>query len=500
MIIIFLLLSLAAQAQFKAGRHLGFDTLEVGIPKVITNCGAIHGKLFFSYYKEGIAGTKTTVVFDGNRVIAKWPFEVRVGHLKSGEYLIANLGLCYVSPISPASWFYCWSESNSGGNLFKVSEQFELTSLNWNLTNTGGLFYQVFELGGQLFSMYDPIPISPNRIEANIYRLIDTNWVRQCSSFVLNTPRQAIAINDTAYNLGPYILPPNGCPLFREYMFRGTDSTSRNIFGPFYAILEEDTIFHSVEFNDSTLGIGVTNFQPNYTRPPDFIPIHQRKLPSSLFNFWKSEQFVYFRSGFNARFSGLPEMQSSPLYVLENFKRGTRIFPIAVSEYDSSNFAGRLLDTTNGVSNRIVAIPASGFAGFVIHNDTLYLPGYSCTAPYFEKMCESSPGQRASHLYYIPVSTIMDSLGINRIVTQTKPKQQATNPNWRLYPNPAKEQLQVAGLERGERFVLLNSQGKQVGSLSYPGKELSINHLPKGMYVGVWQGHAGMKTEKVVVE
>jgi len=29
---------------------------------------------------------------------------------------------------------------------------------------------------------------------------------------------------------------------------------------------------------------------------------------------------------------------------------------------------------------------------------------------------------------------------------------------------------------------------------------MPIKHLPKGMYVGVWQGHAGMKTEKVVVE
>jgi hypothetical protein len=495
LIIVFCLLSLTMQAQFKAGRHFGFDTLENGRVKSIRNTGLLHNKLFVSYIAFGEPNF-STVVFDGNRVIAKWPFEVRVVHLVSGEYIIVSSQTCAFN-ITNNSSFYCWSEISSGSYLFKVSSDFELIAANHNLF--GGQFHQLLETQGQLFAMYDPMPNTPNQIEAYIYRLIDTTWVRQCN-FVFIAPRQAIAMYDTVYNLGPYILPPNSCPRYREYMYIGADSTSRNIFGPFYAILENDTIFHSVEFDESTLGIGVTSFQPNYTRPPDFIPIHQRNLPSELFNFWKAEQFVHFRSGY-FRQPGHPLMQSSPLYVLENFKRGTRIFPIAVSEYDSSNFAGRLLDTAQGVSNRIVGIPAQSFAGFVIMNDTLYLPGYPCTAPAFGTLCEGlTSGYYANTLYYIPVNTIMDSLGINRIVTRTRPKQQTRNPNWRLYPNPANEQLQVAGLEPGERFTLINSQGKQVGSLGYPAKNMPINHLPKGMYVGVWQGAAGVKMEKVVVE
>jgi hypothetical protein len=33
-----------------------------------------------------------------------------------------------------------------------------------------------------------------------------------------------------------------------------------------------------------------------------------------------------------------------------------------------------------------------------------------------------------------------------------------------------------------------------------PAQEINISHLPKGIYIGVWQGQADMKTEKVVLE
>ncbi len=61
-----------------------------------------------------------------------------------------------------------------------------------------------------------------------------------------------------------------------------------------------------------------------------------------------------------------------------------------------------------------------------------------------------------------------------------------------VYPNPVNDQLQIAGIEKGE-IVILDATGKTVFQTIYKGTALDVSDLPKGLYFvkvsaenGVW--------------
>jgi|GEM_PF-867611 len=500
-------------AQFVAKEYEPVNQLLIDSTITVSSLiGEAHGALVIGMlnrlsFKRSLAFVKSGRVASQQLLAVYTPingFNNRVVELPSGTYLLAGAQANTHCPNFGCTEFV-WANTS----IYRINQDFTLDTLTYNLASRRRI-YGLFQLGDTLFTRVDMrTNQSVSRDSTQLYKLRGNTWVSHCPTSWLNNglsggPIGQFVIGDTVYipSLTTRMSSNSSCPIpgNGRINFQNSNRTDQ-----FHWV--GDTLVNlDSEFSTGEYTEGLTIYKPNFNTAkyePEFL---------KLFNFTGfGKPSLQFRGQFASIEGRAPHpfilgqsiASYSPLVAFSHLGVDARVYNIARPSYDRNNFAGRII---NGSINNDTTVLLVG--SFTIVSDTLFMIGGNCTSnrvffdqggiAYPDTICNTFFNRNP--IFYIPVSTIFDSLGITPIVTQTKPKLQTSNPNWRLYPNPAKELLQVAGLEPGERFTLLNSQGRQVGSLSYPAKNIPINHLPKGIYVGVWQGQLGMKTEKLVVE